>query len=46
LLNLTPDEFVKDPTVIRLIETGSPAERHRGRRLIYRADLTILGLTF
>jgi nucleotide-binding universal stress UspA family protein len=43
LLNLTPDEFIKDPTVIRLMETGTPAD------IIVRiaqeagVDLTIVG---
>jgi nucleotide-binding universal stress UspA family protein len=43
LLNLTPDEFVKDPMVIRLIETGSPADVIADVALAVEADLTILG---
>jgi nucleotide-binding universal stress UspA family protein len=43
LVNLTPDEFVKDPTVIRLIETGSPADVIADVARTVQADLTILG---
>jgi nucleotide-binding universal stress UspA family protein len=43
LLNLTPDEFIKDPRVIRLVESGSPGETIAEVALEIGADLTILG---
>jgi nucleotide-binding universal stress UspA family protein len=43
LVNLTPDEFMKDPTVIRLVEAGSPGETIADVALEMGADLTILG---
>ena len=43
LLNLTPDDFVNDPTVIRLVETGSPGEMIADVAFEVGADLTILG---
>ena len=43
LLNLTPDEFIHDPTVIRLVETGSPSDAIADVALQIGADLTILG---
>jgi nucleotide-binding universal stress UspA family protein len=43
LLNLTPDEFINDPTVIRLIETGSPSDVIANVAVEIGADLTILG---
>jgi len=43
LLNLTPDEFVNDPTVIRLVESGSPSDVIAGVAFEVGADLTILG---
>jgi nucleotide-binding universal stress UspA family protein len=43
LVNLTPDEFVKDPTVIRLVEEGSPGETIADVAYEIGADLTILG---
>jgi nucleotide-binding universal stress UspA family protein len=43
LLNLTPDDFVKDPTVIRLVETGSPGDIIADVAFEVGADLTILG---
>jgi nucleotide-binding universal stress UspA family protein len=43
LLNLTPDEFIHDPTVIRLVETGSPSDAIADVALQVGADLTILG---
>jgi nucleotide-binding universal stress UspA family protein len=43
LLNLTPDEFVHDPTVIRLVETGSPGDAIADVAFHVGADLTILG---
>jgi nucleotide-binding universal stress UspA family protein len=43
LLNLTPDEYVKDPSVIRLVEAGSPGVVIADVALEVGADLTILG---
>src|SRR5262245_61628472 len=43
LANVTPDEFVNDPTVIHLIEAGSPDEMIAEVALEIGADLTILG---
>jgi len=43
LVNLTPDEFLKDPTVIRLVETGSPGDIIANVAFEVGADLTILG---
>ncbi len=43
LLNLTPDEFIKDPTVIRLVEAGSPGDTIADVAFEVSADLTILG---
>ncbi len=43
LVNLTPDEFIKDPTVIRLVETGSPGDVIANVAFEVGADLTILG---
>jgi nucleotide-binding universal stress UspA family protein len=43
LLNLTPDEFIDDPTVIRLVQTGSPGEVIANVAFEVGADLTILG---
>jgi nucleotide-binding universal stress UspA family protein len=43
LLNLTPDEFVKDPTVIRLVENGTPGDTIADVAFEVGADLTILG---
>jgi nucleotide-binding universal stress UspA family protein len=43
LINLTPDEFVKDPTVVRLVEAGSPGDTIADVAVEVRADLTILG---
>jgi nucleotide-binding universal stress UspA family protein len=43
LLNLVPDEFTKDPTVIRLIAMGSPGEAISDTAFEIGADLTILG---
>jgi nucleotide-binding universal stress UspA family protein len=43
LINLTPDEFIKDPTVIRLVEAGSPGETIADVAYEVGADLTILG---
>ena len=43
LLNLTPDEFISDPTVIRLVEAGSPSDTIADVAFEVGADLTILG---
>ena len=43
LLNLTPDEFIHDPTVIRLVETGSPSDVIANVARDVEVDLTILG---
>src|SRR5215470_15099739 len=43
LVNLTPDEFISDPTVIRLVETGSPGDVIATVAFKIGADLTILG---
>jgi nucleotide-binding universal stress UspA family protein len=43
LVNLTPDEFIKDPNVVRLVEAGSPDEVIANVALEVGADLTILG---
>ena len=43
LLNLTPNEFVNDPTVIRLVESGSPGDLIAEVAFEIGADLTILG---
>jgi nucleotide-binding universal stress UspA family protein len=43
LLNLTPDEFAQDPTVIRLVETGTPGNVIADVAHMIGANLTILG---
>jgi nucleotide-binding universal stress UspA family protein len=43
LVNLTPDEFMKDPRVVRLVEKGSPDEVIADVAFDIEADLTILG---
>jgi nucleotide-binding universal stress UspA family protein len=43
LVNLTPDEFINDPTVIRLVETGTPGDAIAAVAYEVGADLTILG---
>jgi len=43
LVNLTPDEFINDPSVIRLIESGSPGDVIADVAFDVGADLTILG---
>jgi nucleotide-binding universal stress UspA family protein len=43
LLNLTPDEFMKDPAVIRLVEVGTPSDMIANVASEVGADLTILG---
>jgi len=43
LVNLTPDEFINDPRVIRFVETGSPGDTIADVAREIGADLTILG---
>jgi nucleotide-binding universal stress UspA family protein len=43
LVNLTPDDFVNDPTVIHLVEAGSPGDLIADVAFEVGADLTILG---
>jgi nucleotide-binding universal stress UspA family protein len=43
LVNLTPDDFVDDPTVIRLVEEGTPGDTIADVAFEVGADLTILG---
>jgi nucleotide-binding universal stress UspA family protein len=43
LLNLTPDEFVDDPRVIRIVQSGTPGEAISDIAFEIGADLTILG---
>ncbi len=43
LINLTPDEYISDPAVIRLVEQGSPGETIADVAYEVGADLTILG---
>jgi nucleotide-binding universal stress UspA family protein len=43
LVNLTPDEFINDPGVVRLVKAGSPGETIAAVALEVGADLTILG---
>ena len=43
LLNLTPDEFVNDPTLVRIVEVGSASDRIAEVTAELGADLTILG---
>src|SRR5205807_3339981 len=43
LVNQTPDEFIHDPSVIHLIETGSPDEMSADLEFEVGADLTIDG---
>jgi nucleotide-binding universal stress UspA family protein len=43
LLNLTPDEFMQDPAVIRLVERGSPGDTIAEVANAVGANLTILG---
>jgi nucleotide-binding universal stress UspA family protein len=43
LLNLTPTEFINDPNVIRLVESGSPGDAIADVAFEVGADLTILG---
>jgi nucleotide-binding universal stress UspA family protein len=43
LVNLTPDEFMHDPRVVRMVETGSPSDAIATVAREIGADLTILG---
>jgi nucleotide-binding universal stress UspA family protein len=43
LVNLTPDAFIKDPTVIRIVERGTPGDVIARVADEVGADLTILG---
>jgi nucleotide-binding universal stress UspA family protein len=43
LLNLVPDEFLDDPTVVRLVETGNAGERIATAAREIGVDLTVLG---
>jgi nucleotide-binding universal stress UspA family protein len=43
LVNLTPDEHINDPGVVRLVEAGSPGETIASVASDVGADLTILG---
>jgi nucleotide-binding universal stress UspA family protein len=43
LINLTPQEFIHDPKVIRLVEQGSPGETIADVAFEVGADLTIFG---
>ena len=43
LINLTPQEFIRDPKVIRLVEYGSPGDTIADVAFEVGADLTILG---
>jgi nucleotide-binding universal stress UspA family protein len=43
LVNLTPDEFINDSTVVRIVQTGSASDRIAEVAAEIGADLTILG---
>jgi nucleotide-binding universal stress UspA family protein len=43
LVNLTPDEFIKDETVVRMVKTGTPGDTIADVAVALGADLTILG---
>jgi nucleotide-binding universal stress UspA family protein len=43
LINLTPEEFIRDPKVIRLVEYGAPGDTIADVAFEVGADLTILG---
>jgi len=43
LINLTPDEFINDPSVVRIVEAGSASDRIAEVAGEIGADLTILG---
>jgi nucleotide-binding universal stress UspA family protein len=43
LINLTPDEFINDPSLVRIVEDGSASDRIAAVASEIGADLTILG---
>jgi nucleotide-binding universal stress UspA family protein len=43
LVNLTPDEYINDPTVVRIVEAGSPGDSIADIAFELGVDLTILG---
>jgi len=43
LVNLTPDEFINDPSVLRIVEEGTPGDTIAEVAFELGADLTILG---
>jgi nucleotide-binding universal stress UspA family protein len=43
LINLTPDEFIDDPTLVRIVENGSPSDKIAEVASEIGADVTILG---
>jgi nucleotide-binding universal stress UspA family protein len=43
LLNLVPDEYLDDPTVVRLVESGNVSERITTAAREIGVDLTVLG---
>jgi nucleotide-binding universal stress UspA family protein len=43
LINLTPDEFIDDPSTVRSVETGSPSDRIAEVAQKISADVTIMG---
>lgn len=43
LANLTPDDFINDPTVVRIVESGSASDQIAQVAAEIGADLTILG---
>ena len=43
LINLTPTEFINDPTVIRLVESGPAGDTIADVAFEVGADLTIMG---
>jgi nucleotide-binding universal stress UspA family protein len=43
LINLTPDEFINDPTLVRIVENGPAGDRIARVAAEIGADLTILG---
>ena len=43
LVNLTPDDYINDPTLVRIVENGAPADRIAEVAKQVGADITILG---
>jgi nucleotide-binding universal stress UspA family protein len=43
MVNLTPDEFIDDPTIVRIVENGSVEDKIADVAFQIGADLTILG---